>query len=111
MALATNRADKALLSQNETGTMRVIETTTSKAAGSAPRSPEHALLPQAEGSRALVALAPAAAAHQAMASYRQAAFLAHLIAMKDQLPQTRERRRAEPGEALAAYRAVAAMTR
>ena len=39
--------------------------------------------------------------------YRQAQFLAHLIAMKDQHPQTRERRRAEPGEAIAAYRAAA----
>jgi hypothetical protein len=31
--------------------------------------------------------------------------------MKDQHPQTRERRRAEPDEALAAYRATVALTR
>jgi hypothetical protein len=35
------------------------------------------------------------------------AFLAHLIATKDQAPQTRVKRRAEPAEALAAYQAVA----
>ena len=42
-------------------------------------------------------------------SYRQAAFLAQLIATRDQAPQTRDRRRAEPMEALAAYRAAAAL--
>ncbi len=60
-------------------------------------------------SRALVALAPVTAAREASSDYRQtqylAAFLAHLIAMKAQAPQTRERRRVEPGEAIAAYRA------
>jgi hypothetical protein len=43
-------------------------------------------------------------------AYRQAPFLAQLLAMKDQHPQTRERRRAEPDEVLAAYRATAALT-
>jgi hypothetical protein len=33
-----------------------------------------------------------------------------MIATKDQHPQSRERRRAEPDEALAAYRATAALT-
>ena len=42
--------------------------------------------------------------------YRPAAFLAQLIANKDQLPQTRERRRAAPSEAIAAYRAAEALT-
>ena len=60
-------------------------------------------------SRALVALTPAAAARPPSESHRQAAFLTHLIATKDQLPQTRERRRAEPAEAIAAYRAGAAL--
>jgi hypothetical protein len=60
-------------------------------------------------SRALVALTPAAAPSEPRA-YRQASFLAHLIATKDQLPQTRERRRAEPNEAIMAYRAAAALT-
>ena len=41
--------------------------------------------------------------------FRQAAFLAQLIATRDYAPQTRERRRAEPMEALAAYRATAAL--
>jgi hypothetical protein len=39
--------------------------------------------------------------------YRQAPFLAQLIATKDQHAQTRSRRRAEPYEAIAAYKAVA----
>ena len=42
-------------------------------------------------------------------SYREAQFLAHLIATKDQLPQTRERRRADPAEAIAAYTAADAL--
>jgi len=65
---------------------------------------------QHSDSRALVAFTPAVTPAPA-ANYRQAEFLAHLIAVKDQLPQTRERRRAEPGEVIAAYRAVEAMTR
>ncbi|MBI4366895.1 MAG: hypothetical protein HY543_08770 [Deltaproteobacteria bacterium] len=61
------------------------------------------------GSRSLVALAPAASVPSATHRQTQlpAAFLAHLIATKDLLPQTRERRRAEPGEVIAAYRAAA----
>jgi hypothetical protein len=42
--------------------------------------------------------------------YRQAPFLAQLIATKDQHAQTRSRRRAEPHEAIAAYQAVAGLT-
>jgi hypothetical protein len=33
-------------------------------------------------------------------------FLAHLLATRMQLPQARERRRAEPGEVIAAYQAT-----
>jgi hypothetical protein len=68
--------------------------------------------PQAAGeSRALVAIAPPPAAqHETAGSYRPSAFLAHLIAMKDLHPQTRERRRAAPHEAIAAYRTTAALT-
>jgi hypothetical protein len=59
-------------------------------------------------SRALIVTAPATIKEPSL-NYRQspllAAFLAHLIATKDQLPQTRERRRAEPADAIAAYRA------
>jgi hypothetical protein len=46
----------------------------------------------------------------APSAFRQAPFLAQLLAMKDQHPQTRERRRAEPHDALTAYRATAALT-
>jgi hypothetical protein len=60
-------------------------------------------------SRPLVRLAPAAPAHAASLAYRQAPFLAHLLAMKDRHAQTRERRRAEPAEAIAAYRATASL--
>lgn len=55
--------------------------------------------------RALVALTPAAAAHAPPARCCQAPFLAQLIATHAQHPQTRERRRADIGEAVAAYRA------
>jgi hypothetical protein len=62
----------------------------------------------------LVALEPVAAAraphtHERSPQFRQAPFLAQLIATKDQHPQTRQRRRAEPHEALASYRATAAL--
>jgi hypothetical protein len=66
---------------------------------------------EAVASRALVALTPAAAADKTPQACHQAPFLAQLLAMKDQHPQTRERRRAEPEEALAAYRATVALTR
>ena len=39
---------------------------------------------------------------------RNAAFLVQLIAMRDGLPQSRERRRAAPAEAMRAYREAAA---
>jgi hypothetical protein len=47
---------------------------------------------------------------QRAGGYHSAAFLAQLVATKDQHPQTRERRRAEPDMASAAYRAAAALT-
>ena len=80
------------------------------ASGLTPDDAEPAQTEQA-ASRALVALTPANAAHRASECYRQAPFLAHLLATKDQHPQTRERRRAGPDEALAAYRTTAALTR
>jgi hypothetical protein len=64
----------------------------------------------AQESRALVVTETAAAA-QTTPVYREAAFLAHLIATKGHAPQTRERRRAEPSEAIAAYQTVEALTR
>ena len=72
--------------------------------------PDDSTPPSAERkreSRALVVTAPAAA-HETPAHYRQASFLAPLIATKEHAPQTRERRRAEPREAIAAYRAAGA---
>ncbi|MGN6570904.1 MAG: hypothetical protein ACTHLO_05770 [Pseudolabrys sp.] len=63
----------------------------------------------APASRALTLVA-APASHEAPILTRgDAAFLAHLIATKEQAPQTRLKRRAEPAEVLAAYRAVAAL--
>ena len=60
-------------------------------------------------SRALVPLAIGSAdPHPSRTPRRQAPFLAHLIATARQEPQTRERRRAEPAEAIAAYQAMLA---
>jgi hypothetical protein len=78
--------------------------------GATPRDATLAPAEHGAESHALVVQAPAAAQAAAMMNYRQAQFLTHLIATKDQLPQTRERRRAEPGEAIAAYRTVQALT-
>ena len=64
---------------------------------------------QGNESRALVPLVTAADPIERQASYRHAPFLAQLIATKDQHPQTRERRRAEPTEVLAAYREAATL--
>jgi len=67
--------------------------------------------PAPSESRALVTLTSPAQASVATTSYRQAPFLAHLLAVKDQHAQTRERRRADPHEAIAAYRAAASLVR
>jgi len=67
--------------------------------------------PAAAESRALVALTPPAQAAATPTGYRQAPFIAHLLAVKDQHAQTRQRRRAEPREAIAAYRATAGLVR
>ncbi|HWM81581.1 MAG TPA: hypothetical protein VNQ56_05905 [Pseudolabrys sp.] len=40
------------------------------------------------------------------ADAHRAAFIAHLLAMREGAPQTRQRRRAEPAEAIAAYSTV-----
>ncbi len=47
--------------------------------------------------------------HSTPTRYLQAAFLAQLLAIKQDLPQMRERRRAAPADALAAYRATATL--
>lgn len=59
--------------------------------------------------RALLVIEPQKTAPPA-SNFRQAPFLAQLIATKDKHPQTRNRRRAEPAVAIDAYRAVKAMT-
>ncbi len=63
-----------------------------------------------ETGRALIALAPPARTETTSQHRPQAGFLAHLIATKDQLPQTRERRRGEPEQAVALYAAAGAET-
>ncbi|AXK82065.1 hypothetical protein DW352_16970 [Pseudolabrys taiwanensis] len=73
---------------------------------SSKQAPAPADAPKA-ASRALVLTEPAPTAQDRPMAYRDAPFLAQLIATKAQVPQTRGRRRAEPAEALAAYRAVA----
>jgi len=59
-------------------------------------------------SQALVAVAPIVRADAPAPLARRAAsaaFLTQLIATREQLPQTRERRRAEPADAIAVYAA------
>jgi hypothetical protein len=75
-----------------------------------PRDPEPAAAEQAAPSRAMVALAPGAL-RSSPETHHQAPFLAQLLATKDQHPQTRERRRAAPEDAIAAYHAAAALNR
>jgi hypothetical protein len=55
---------------------------------------------------ALVAIGPHAGTdpHAPRPAPRNAPFLTHLIATARQLPQVRARRRAEPADAIAAYR-------
>jgi hypothetical protein len=82
--------------------------------GPARNAPHQAEAPDApvSGSRALVAVEPPAphAGPRSLTRHPAAPFLAQLIATHLQMPQTRERRRAEPAEAIAAYRAVARIT-
>ena len=74
--------------------------------GKSPANPE--VVKDAAG-RALLVIEPPKAA-PLVSNFRQAPFLAQLIATKDKHPQTRNRRRAEPAEAIDAYRAAKAMT-
>jgi hypothetical protein len=70
-------------------------------ASSAPRDE------RTSASRALIPLQPVASADTPLRSRpHAAAYLAHLIATKDKVPQTRERRRAEPAEVMAVYAAA-----
>jgi hypothetical protein len=57
-------------------------------------------------SRALVLVGPAAETHPSRPIQRVASFVTQLIANASRVPQTREKRRAEPVEVIAAYRAT-----
>ena len=72
-----------------------------------PREPSSA--PRGErtsASRALIPLQPVAPGDTPLRTRAHAAYLAHLIATQDKVPQTRERRRAEPAEVIAVYAAA-----
>ncbi len=74
--------------------------------------PEASDLPSS--SRALVPLirlAPQNETHNHGAVHRIASFLAQLIASSEKLPQTREKRRADPADVIAAYQATVSRLR
>lgn len=82
---------------------------TTAAVGRAPRNDTApSREPKTASGRALIALQPAAASEPAPRARAQASYLAHLIATEQKLPQTRERRRAEPETVIAAYSAATA---
>ena len=89
--------------------VRAINSSTIVAAGNAPRreasTPRE---PKVSASRALIALTPVAPSETPVRGRARAdaGFLAHLIATDQKAPQTRERRRAEPAEVIAAYAAA-----
>jgi hypothetical protein len=92
--------------------MRVTATSAMNFGSAEGRAPQDTAesRPKAEG-RALVLVEQPPAREDRPLAYRSAPFLAHLIATKAQLPQTRAKRRIEPTEAMAAYRSVAALIR
>ena len=65
------------------------------------------------GSKSLIVrpVPPASSPEAAMLARPQAAFLAQLIAKAQDLPASRERRRADPAEGARLYRAVAGLAR
>jgi len=89
--------------------MRIGEIRSAALGSLSTRSGDRPAANAAEG-RALVAVAPPLRqASTVPGNHRQAPFLTHLLAVRDQHAQTRERRRAEPREAIAAYQAAAAL--
>ena len=90
--------------------LRIIGGSDTERARLTPRNAGFAPVTPIETNHALVPLEPVIAASDAPETFRQAPFLTQLLAIRDRHPQTRERRCAEPNEALAAYRATAAMT-
>jgi hypothetical protein len=73
-------------------------------------APEKEVVSDVAGRALVVVGSPPTADEKPSPVFREAAFLAQLIATKDHHPQTRERRRAEPSDAIEAYRAVSSMT-
>jgi hypothetical protein len=90
--------------------LRIIGGLDTQLTGLTPRGAKFSPAEPIEANHSLVQVTPVIAASDAPETFRQAAFLAQLLATRDHHPQTRERRRAEPREALAAYRAAAALT-
>ena len=87
-----------------------INRTSSRLTDSSKQEFEGELVKDVAG-RALLVVEPQPITDEPVASnFRQPPFLAQLIATKDQHPQTRDRRRADPSYAIGAYRAVVAMT-
>jgi len=85
----------------------ISSTSSVAAAGSAPRQTTPVSpAPKASSSRALIALQPVTPGETPVRTHPDARFLAHLIATDQKLPQTRERRRAEPAVAITAYAAT-----
>ena len=60
----------------------------------------------AADSRALVVLEPISPRGERTVTHPSAAFVTQLLAVKADLPQTRERRRADPDEAMHSYEAT-----
>lgn len=85
----------------------ISSTTVVAVAGSTPRYDTPApRAPKASTTRALIPLQPATSSEARVRTHPDARFLAHLIATDQKVPQTRERRRAEPGVAITAYAAA-----
>ena len=88
--------------------VRAINSSTIVAAGNAPRREASTPREKVSASRALIPVTPIAPSETPVGTRTRAdaAFLAHLIATDQKAPQTRERRRAEPADAIAAYAAA-----
>ncbi|HEX5211805.1 MAG TPA: hypothetical protein VFW22_08745 [Pseudolabrys sp.] len=87
-----------------------IKRVATRPAGFTPREAAPEVAEKPASGHALIPVAPAADGNETPNVYRQAPFLAQLLAMRDQHPQTRERRKATPDVAIAAYRSTAALT-
>jgi hypothetical protein len=114
MILATFMIGKPYLYRFDTGqVMSPISGIRGSIVTGVGRAPRDATLSsrdeaRTESSRALIPLEPIASSDTPLRTRPQATYLAHLIATKDKLPQTRDRRRAEPQDAIAAYAAAGA---